>query len=222
MTESQVRALFNQIADGEAGPSRVDTQLAFRRGRARLRWRRICLAGAPVVAAATVAIVALAVAASPVRPGCPAAAAGDGPAAPRQFNPLVANVSFGWLPAGESLLSGGITRTESYMDAGPIGPDWSLDVYARGQCHLTGSATGLNCPQSKLQFSQRAPDVAGHRAFWTGAGIAWQYARGGWAWLSIPVPNFSALRHDKDMQRKALKIARNVRYDATTPLMFPA
>jgi len=222
MTEPQVRELFNQIADGEAGPSRVDTQLALRRGRARLRRRRVCLAGAPVVAAATVAIVALAVAASPVRPAGQAAAAGGGPAAPRQFNPLVASVTFGWLPAGESLLSGGITRTESYMDAGPIGPDWSLDVYARGQCHLTGSASGLNCPQSKLQFSQRAPDVAGHRAFWTGAGIAWQYARGGWAWLSIPVPNFSALRHDKDMQRKALKIARHVRYDATTPLMFPA
>jgi hypothetical protein len=217
MTESQVRALFNQIADGEAGRSRVDTALALRRGRARLRWRRACVAGAPVLAAA--AVVALAVA-GPVRPGAGPPAAG--PAAPRQFNPLVAGVSFGWLPAGESLLSGGITRTESYMDAGPIGPEWSLDVYARGQCHLTGSASGLNCPQSKLQFSQRAPDVAGHRALWTGAGIAWQYARGGWAWLSIPVPNFSALRHDKDMQRKALKIARHVRYDATTPVMFPA
>ena len=60
MTESRVRALFNQIADGEAGPLRVDTQLAFRRGRARLRWRRACLAGAPVLAAAAAVVVALA------------------------------------------------------------------------------------------------------------------------------------------------------------------
>jgi len=237
MIESQVRVLFNQMADGEAGPSRLDTQLALRRGRARLRWRRACLAGAPVLAAA--AIVALAVAAGPVRPGAGPAAAGAGPAAPRQFNPLVASVTFGWLPAGESLLSGGITRTESYMDAGPIGPDWSLDVYARGQCHLTGSASGLNCSGVRPVDCQMSPRVAARRraaselppmrmgsfspcAFWTGAGIAWQYARGGWAWLSIPVPSFSALRHDKDMQRKALKIARHVRYDATTPLMFPA
>ncbi len=99
MTESQVRALFNQIADGEAGPSRVDTQLALRRGRARLRWRRACVAGAPVLAAATAAAVALAVAAGPARPGA-GLAAGAGPAAPRQFSPLILNVSFGWLPAG--------------------------------------------------------------------------------------------------------------------------
>src|SRR6266567_2935937 len=78
MTESQVRALFNQIADGEAGPSRVDTQLALRRGRARLRWRRACVAGAPVLAAATAAAVALAVAAGPARPA--AGRAGEPPA----------------------------------------------------------------------------------------------------------------------------------------------
>jgi hypothetical protein len=216
VTESQVRALFDQIAEGEASPSRVDTQLAVRRGRARLRWRRACLAGTPVVAAATVAVVALAVAASPVRP------AGGGPAAPRQFNPLVASVTFGWLPAGQSLLAGGITRTESYMDAGKTGPDWSLDVYTRGQCQLTGSASGLNCPGSKLGLSGRAPDVAGHRAFWTGPGIAWQYSRGGWAWLSIPAPNLSAVLHSKDLLHQALKIASRIRYDASTPLTFPA
>ena len=110
MTEPQVRALFNQIADGEAAPSRVDTQLALRRGRARLRWRRACVASAPVLAAAAVAVVALAVAAGPGRPG--AGPAATGPAAPRQFNPLIPYVSFGWLPAGQSLepgrcLSGG-------------------------------------------------------------------------------------------------------------------
>ena len=40
MIESQVRALFAEIADGEPVPPRVDIPLARRRGRARLRWRR--------------------------------------------------------------------------------------------------------------------------------------------------------------------------------------
>jgi len=219
--ESQIRALFTEIADGEPACSQVDTRLARRRGRARLRWRRACVAGTSVLAAAAVA--ALAVVVGPVRLGPGPAAVG--PAAPRQFNPLVPYVSFGWLPVGESLVAGGLTPAESYMDAGHIGPEWSLNVYARGQCHLTGSARGLNCPGSKLQISQRAPDVAGHRAFWTGPGpgIAWQYARGGWARLSIPGPNLSAVLHSKeDLAGKALKIARHVRYHVTTRLVFPA
>jgi hypothetical protein len=221
MTESQVRALFKQIADDEAGPSRVDTPLALRRGRARLRWRRACVAGGSVLAAAAVAVLAVGV--GPVRPGPGPAAAG--PAAPRQFNPLVPYVSFGWLPAGESLNQGGITPAQSYMDAGQVGPDWTLGVYARGQCHLTGSASGLNCPLSKLHIRQRAPDVAGHRAFWTGPGpnLVWQYARGGWARLGIPAPNLSAVLHGKQgLAGQALKIARNVRYGVPTRLVFLA
>src|ERR1700729_330278 len=59
MTESQIHALFTEIADGDPGPMRVDTRLAQRRGRARLRWRRACAAGTPVLAAAAVAVVAL-------------------------------------------------------------------------------------------------------------------------------------------------------------------
>ena len=46
MIDSQIRALFAQIADGEPVPSRVDVEFARRRGRARLRWRRACVAGA--------------------------------------------------------------------------------------------------------------------------------------------------------------------------------
>ncbi len=65
MIESQIRALFNQIADAEPGPSRVDIQLARRGGRARLRWRRACVAGTSVLA--TAAVAALAVAAGPAR-----------------------------------------------------------------------------------------------------------------------------------------------------------
>ena len=220
MIDSQIRALFAQIADGEPVPSRVDVEFARRRGRARLRWRRACVAGGSVVAAAAVA--ALAVGVGPVRPGPGPAAAG--PAAPREFNPLIPYVSFGWLPAGQSLVSGGIRPTESYMDAGPSSdPEWTLAVYARGQCHLTRSASGLNCPGAKLPISQRAPDVAGHRAFWYSPGIVWQYARGGWARISIPAPNLSAVLHSKQgLAGQALKIARHVRYGVPTRLVFPA
>jgi len=218
MIESQIRAMFAQIADGEPASSRVDPQQAGRRGRARLRWRRACVAGTSGLA---VAAAALAVVMGPARPGPGPAPAG--PAAPRQFNPLVPYASFGWLPAGESLIEGGITPAESYMDAGQTGPEWTLAVYARGQCHLTDSASVLNCPGAKLPLSQRAPDVAGHRAFWTSPGLTWQYARGGWAQMTIPAPNLSAVLHNKDgLAGTALKIAAHVRYDATTRLIFAA
>jgi hypothetical protein len=229
VTEPQVRALFDQIADGEAPPSRVDTQLALRRGRARLRWRRACQAGAPVLAAAAVVVVALAVAAGPVRPA--AGPAAGGPAAPRQFNLLIPYVTFGWLPAGQSLSQGVASPEEVSMVAGsasdPLG--WGISVYARGQCHLTSSGAGLKCagqtPLERVtaQFSQPAPGVHGHRAFWAGTNLVWSYARGGWAWLNIPVPDFSALRHDRAMQGQAVKIARHLRFGAATPpLVFPA
>src|SRR5581483_397871 len=101
--EPQVRAQFAEIADDEPALSRVDVEVARARGRARLRWRRTCVAGSSVLAA--VAAVALAVAVV----GPPGPAAGPpaaGPAAPRQFDPLVPYVSFGWLPAGNSLVAG--------------------------------------------------------------------------------------------------------------------
>lgn len=224
MTEPQVRALFNEIADGGADTSGVDTQLALRRGRKRLRWRRAGLAGAPVLAAAATAAVALAVAAGPVRPA--AGPAATGPAAPRQFNPLVPGVAFGWLPSGQSFAAGNVAAAWSLIGAGPQGdPEWSLTAYARGQCRLTGAGSGLSCPGAKLHISGRAPDVAGHRAFWTGSapGLVWQYARGGWVQMVIPTASLSDALHGKDhLAAKALKIARHVRYGVTTRLVFPA
>ena len=220
MSESQIRALFAQIAAGEPAGSRVDAQAAYRRGRARLRRRRAWLAGTTLLAAATVTALAVAVVPARPHPGPPA----TGPAAPRQFSPLVPYLSFGWLPAGQSLIEGGITPTSSFMDAGPSGdPWWTLAVYARGQCHLTGPASVLNCPGAKLPISQRAPDVAGHRAFWGSPFLVWQYARGGWARMSIPAPNLSAVLHSKQgLAGTALKIASHARYDVPTRLVFPA
>jgi hypothetical protein len=217
MSESQIRALFTEIADGEPPGSRVDTQLARRRGRARLRWRRARLGGTSVLAVA--AVTTLAVTLSPARPG---SAPPAGRAAPRQFNPLVPYIAFGWLPAGQPVGSGGITPAETYLGVGL--PGWFLSAYARDQCHLTSPARGLTCPGSTLQIHQQAPDVAGHRAFWTGPrpGIAWQYGHGGWAWLAIPAASLSALLHNKTLEGQALKIAAHVRYGVPTRLAFPA
>ena len=116
MTEPQIRALFAEEADGELAPSQVD-QIARRRGRARLRWRRAGMAGTSALAAGAVAaLVVGVVGAVPARPGSHPSAAG--PAAPRQFNPLITNVSFGFLPAGESIQQGGVEPTEAFVNAG--------------------------------------------------------------------------------------------------------
>ena len=152
MIESQIRALFTQIAGDEPARSRVDVQLARRRGRARLRWRRACVAGGSVVAAAAVA--ALAVGVGPVRPGPGPAAAG--PAAPRQFSPLVPYLSFGWLPAGQSLVAV-VAPGGAYLTAGhnAVRPHGTSAVYAGGQCHLTGSARELNALPRTWRASPR-------------------------------------------------------------------
>jgi hypothetical protein len=230
MIESQIRALFAEIAGREPAPSRVDIQLARRRGRARLRWRRACVAGTSVLAAA--AVVALAVGVGPVRLGSGPAPAG--PAAPRQFNPLVPYLSFGWLPAGIRLVAGDTRPEVVALVAGRklyALSNWGLSVYAAGQCHLTGPAGELKCSTPALggltaRITGRAPAVRGHRAFWAGPYLVWQYARGGWAGLMLPTanasPKLSAAKREA-YKREAVKIAHHVRYGAATPpLVFPA
>ena len=198
MVESQVRALFSAIASSEPGASQVDTQLAHRRGRARLRWRRAGVAGAPVAAAVAVAAVVLAVgAAAPHRPTGPA---NTGPSAPRQFNVLAPYLSFGWLPPGIALVEGGTGRQLVWLTAAhKLGPgldwspvtDWSVNVDAAGKCHFatappsTRASTApqppsippgtkeLKCstPAQKgypIPITGRAPAVSGHHAFWGG------------------------------------------------------
>jgi len=151
MIESQVRALFTGIANGEPGASRVDTQLAHRRGRARLRWRRAGVAGAPVAAAVAVAAVVLAVgAAAPHRHAGPVS---TGPSAPRQFSVLAPYLSFGWLPAGVSMVQGGTGRQlvwvtaahrlASGLDWSPA-TEWSVNADAAGKCHLTTAPSGTH------------------------------------------------------------------------------
>ena len=230
MIEAQVRALFMEIADGEPDPPRVDTGLAHRRGRARLRWRRASLAGAPVLAA--VAVAALVVAGVPFRPG-PGPATG-GPGAPRQFNPLVPYLSFGWLPAGESLVWGGTSRQDVWVAGGrtlasPLG--WSVSVDAAGKCQLIARATELSCSTTAqkgnpIKITGRAPAVRGHRAYWAGPYLLWPYARDGWAELTLPEEYRGSPRKPVYLlpvyRREAVKIADHLRYGAATPpLLFP-
>ena len=169
------------------------------------------------------------------RPGPVLARRPPGRPAPRQFSPLVPYVAFGWLPAGDSLVAGGVRPEVAYLAAGRT-PDirlaWDLSVYAAGQCHLTGPAGELKCSTLNLEgltarITGRAPAVRGHRAFWAGPVLVWQYARGGWAALSLPYPNYiPKLRTAAGFaaaKRDAVKIASHVRYGAPTPpLVFPA
>jgi hypothetical protein len=224
MIEPKIRAIFNEIAQGEAGPSRVDAQLAVRRGRARLRWRRARLAGGPVLAVGVAAALALAVAAGPFRADSNPAA-GGGPAAPLELNPLVPYVSFGWLPHGVTPTQGHTYPTEVFMTAGSSAiPGWEISAYARGQCRVTGQPRVLACsspnalPGLKVRFTRPAPDVDGHRAFWANTTLVWQYARGGWAALGSFV---RGVRYDQARRNDAVKIARTARFGAATPLLFP-
>ena len=250
MIESQIRALFTEIADGEPAPSQVDIQLARRRGRARLRRRRASVAGTSVLAAAAVVVLAMGV--GPVRLGSGQPA--GGPAAPRQFNPLVPYLSFGWLPAGIRLVAGDARPEVGALIAGRnlnVQNPWNLIVYAAGQCHLTRPAGELKCSTEALEgltarISGPAPAVQGHRAFWAGPApisglppalqrrrasrgadsyLVWQYARGGWAGLVLPTANATKLSaaQREAYKQDAVEIANHVRYGAATPpLVFPA
>jgi hypothetical protein len=226
MTEPEIRALFATEASGDPPPSQVH-QVARRRGRSRLRWRRAGLTGTSALAAAAVA--AIVVAAVPARPGSQPAGAGQ--AAPRQFNPQFTSVSFGLLPPGQSVQDGGVQAQSAFMGLGTPGSldGWQASAYARGMCHLTGHASGLNCPGKiplpmSVKFSKPAPAVHGHRAFWTDQGLVWEYAHGGWALLGIPVPDAaSTLQQHPELLRLGLKVAQHVRIGAgTLPIAFPA
>jgi hypothetical protein len=202
-----------------------------RRPRAPRRWRYSAWA-APVAAAAAVTLV---VGASMwVSDGFGtqhAAGPANLPPAPREFSTLIPNASFGWLPAGTSVSQGGVRLTDVFMDAGRPSADllgWEVHGYARGRCHLTGTelkctAQGIRGVATAWRISGHAPAVAGHRAFWAGRALVWQYARNGWAALMTPAAKPRELRNHPARQHTALKVARHIQFGAATPpLVFPA
>jgi hypothetical protein len=226
MDETGVRRLLELAAAGQEPPSRVDVELARSRAHRKLWWRRASLAGAS--AAAVVAVLVGAVATS----GSGGAAPGRGRApeahgsvaAPSRFDPLRPYATFGWLPAGESLVQGTTSTNDVDLTAG-TGPAWELKVYAAGFCDLTSGQVlrqlglhqqpQLDCSKSVNGAVYQVTSVAaarvdGHTAFWTAnqTYLIWQYANHGWAALTSPIRNASSV---------ALKVARGVRYGAAAP-----
>jgi hypothetical protein len=205
MDEPQARVLFARLSGTEAPPSRVDISLARRSGHRKLIRRRAARSGTPAVAVAVLALFAGGVLPAgwhgQYRGSHPPAA--PQPADVRTFNPLVPFAGFGWLPAGDSLISGNTARVSQYLDAGP-GPlaDWSVTVTSAGRCNLSsgqilrrlrhGAHPELQCvlgPGDKGVFAltRQAPAVSGHIAFrGDGQILAWEYARNSWAVLRGP------------------------------------
>ena len=103
MRESDLRVLFKRQAASELPPAPISIPAARRIGRARLLRRRAAAFGSPVLAAAAVVAVLLAVFAA--GPGQPATTPA-GPAAPKLFNPLVPYATVTWYPYRPSLVGG--------------------------------------------------------------------------------------------------------------------
>jgi hypothetical protein len=226
MDETRVRGLLQRAAAGQEPPSRVDVEFARSRGRRKLRWRRASLAVGSAAAVVAVAVAAVAVPGSGgTAPGRGRVPEAHGPvAAPSGFDPLRPYATFGWLPAGESLVQGTTSTNDVDLIAG-TGPAWELKVYAAGFCGLTSGQVlrrlglhqqpQLDCSKSVNGAVYQVTSVAaarvdGHTAFWTAnqTYLIWQYANHGWAALTSPIRNASSV---------ALKVARGVRYGAAGP-----
>jgi hypothetical protein len=202
MDEPQVRVLLERLSDSESPPSQVSIGLARRSGRRKLRRHRAAISGTPVVAVGVLALFAGGVLPTTWhgqhRGSGPSAAAQ--PAAVAGFNPLVPFAAFGWLPAGDSVVSGTTARVSQYLDAGPgHRARWTVTAISAGRCNLTsgqilrrlqhGTHPQLRCDLgssgTELFTAQRqAPSVNGHAAFQDGQRLAWEYARNSWAMVS--------------------------------------
>ena len=228
MDEAGARALMERLSRTEQPPSRVDIELARQRGRTLLRWRRWALAGAPVLAAASVAAIVLGIGAVTGGGGGPSIppAPLTGPAH-RQFNPLAPYAAFGWLPKGVArhVNSTYSNQTELQLGAGSAAKgQFSLTVWAHGACNPDAAQVRaalrrqhhppLNCADANqgwvVNLSRRAPAVGGRPAFWfDGHMLAWEYARHAWATLYVSRPGTPI------PAATIVKVAAHVRFAAT-------
>lgn len=213
MDEHAVRTLLRTLADTPEPPSAVDVAAARRRGRRRLRIRRVAVPLSAAVAVVTVLTVPRALdsghsertVASPRH-----TASSTAFTAPEQFSPLVPYASFGWLPAGFSEGAAnrigwnyGFTSAADFVSLEAADPAAGhllyLQVNARGACPVTASgalaeihargSAPVNCTDDGFTAMNAAPDVNGRPAFWLdyGSGIAWEYAPGAWATLQASI-----------------------------------
>jgi hypothetical protein len=217
MLETELRELFDRQASGEQPPPQISVTAVSRSARSQLRLRWARAVATPLLAAGAVAVIVLLTAVPAGQRGTrphPASHLGPAPAAPTSFDPLRPYLSFGWLPAGSTVISGKSGRTAQYLGAGRPGrAEWTLAAYAGGQCRVAGSQ--LRCAGLSSAFDpqliSRAPDINGRTAYWGPGVLAFQYARGGWAKLTF--------RNRAD----ALRVAEHGRFGAVAaPLRFPA
>lgn len=196
--EARLRDHFARLAEQDQASPSISIAAATRRGRRRLRWRRTRLTGGPVLAVSAVLALTLASVLPAGRVGSTTPPAGradqatTSTAAPRQFNPLLPYASFGRLPAGERIGSGGDGTVMDYLNVYAGGTfEWQLSTFARDAC-LLKDGTELLCtlPGPATQpflLAGRAPSVNGRPTFWVRPGqhqsVAWQYAASSWAVL---------------------------------------
>jgi hypothetical protein len=235
MDENAVRSLLEQAADGPAPPSVVDIAKARRVGRRHLHLRRF---GAPAASMSAIAVVVglIASGALPIGSGRPASGAHRKVTqwhdASPPFNPLVPQVTFGWLPPGYSLTPGSslLARTvEDFELSDRSGRAISLVVSPPEHCQLTGPGTGedarrgtLNCggPFAPVQFGPAPvtgpmPGLLGGHAYRLGhakyGGLVFHAAK---AWVVIEPSSKLGLATE-------IRIAAHVRFGSGQPLAFP-
>ena len=207
MLEQSLRKLFEQQAEAEPPPGRFTVAAVLREGRLRRRRRRIGTVGAPVLAASATLAVILSAALPTAIPGHGRHPASSADAIPREFNLTQVYAKFGWLPARSHLTSGYTSPLVEVL--GFTAPritlrndQQALTVQARGSCHVQhfpGSLFSLICvPGSRFDAAARAPDINGHRAFWTSdrTTLIWEYGPNAWAFLEngSPMPAATGLR----------------------------
>jgi len=223
MDETDLRTMLRGLADTVDGSAGIDLPLAAKQGLRGRHRRRLRIGGSVLAMAAATGLIAAVLAVPGHRTAGVAPAVPAAPAPPARFNSLVLYASFGWVPPG-------YTRVMPGEPSGISGPArlvlltyhgsnrLSLAIYPAGAC--TRTSAQLSCPQNVLRVVQAAPKVNGRQALWLQDKIlAWQYAPGAWAMLSVGpgarvvlAPGEAAiLRH----------IAATVRYGQSTPLEFP-
>jgi hypothetical protein len=234
MLEQILQELFDQQA-ADLPQARASAVTAASQGRAylaaRRRRRQFIAIGTPLLAAAAVLAVAITPELSHRAPA-PRPPAGKAhhqrpghslPAAPSEFNPLVPYATFGWLPAGARRTATNESHTVEFLNAvGPRNASWLLAVFAGGDCAIGGRLTCRDLTFLQEPVATRsAPRIDGFPAYWDYPSmLIFEYARGGWATLSLHGPNDQP---DGPARAMALHIARALRFGAAIePTRFPA
>jgi hypothetical protein len=221
MLEQDIRDTYRRMAAAEMPPSPITIPAVGRAGRTGRRRRQAGLISAPVLAATAVLVIAVV---SVIVTGGPRP---SGPASPK---PAPAHFSldrpYGWIPV---LSAGGLsdqvvlTRVEeSVIDTRSARSPLEFDVFAAGRCRMKTQmvvcAKLAGGGEFELVLGRRVGTIDGSPAYWNpgGAGLTWQYARGGWAELASPGPRPARLA-------ELMRLARRARFgtQAGPPVVYP-